>query len=376
MAEFGRLLREIRESCHDPLLPSRRLSQQSVGELMGRELGAHGYSGAAVSDWERGKSKIHADNRLVLTALIKVLYEYGGLKTAEQANQLLESGNYRALDNKEVQKIFSKFPEDSGYEKPETSEEISRSNLPFLLESFFAISEKELKTLITTAKKEGPNPWWPRALAALMRKASDRFSLSVRTVLWIWIWLITWWLIGPSLRLPFANQDIAIHAMAYYVGGTLVVPLLIGAFVNTKDNAYWKANGIEHSILLRLYTYQGAGIGFNLGYFFVFPFSLVRYYLQLESSVWVELMAALVALMLGNMAAWVVPHNLWLAYGHLKLSDGAIFFVVALLGPLWAVFFLEFYPVLLNPVAGVLVFLSAVTIMVIITTRQSKKHDK
>lgn len=373
MTAFGDALRTFRQAGNDPQRLNRRLSQERLGRLIGEEMGDLGFTGTAVSYWESGKSKISAEDRNVLLALIQVLHRCGGLRTITEANRLLGLGNYRVLDADEAGKIFTTEPR---IEPTVTKEETSTSNVPFLVESFFAISEKELKTLITTAKEEGPDPWWPRALAALMRKASDRFSLSVGTVLWVWVWLIAWWLIRPSLRLSFANQAIAIHAMAYYVGGTLVVPLLIGAFVNTKDNAYWKANGIEHSILLRLYTYQGAGIGFNLGYFFVFPFSLLRYYLHLEPAVWIELLAATAGLILGNMGARVVLHNLWRAYGRLTWADGGIFFVVALIGPFWAVFFMEFYPVLLNTVAGVLVFLSAVTIMVISTTRQSRKHDK
>jgi hypothetical protein len=64
-----------------------------------------GYSGAAVSDWERGKSKINADERLVLVTMIKVLHDHGGLQTVELANLLLEAGNYRALDEDEARKI-------------------------------------------------------------------------------------------------------------------------------------------------------------------------------------------------------------------------------------------------------------------------------
>ena len=184
------------------------------------------------------------------------------------------------------------------------------------------------------------------------------------------------WLIGPSLRLSFADHDAMLLAMQKYVIGSLVIPLMIGLLINTKDSEYWKLQAGVDPLLLRLYTYQGAGIGFNLGYFFVFPLSLLRHYLQLEPGVWIELLAATLGLILGNMGARVVPHNLWRAFGRLTWADGAIFFVVALMGPLWAFFFLEFYPVLLNPVTGILVFLLAITIMVFLATRKSKNYDK
>jgi hypothetical protein len=47
-----------------------------------------------------------------------------------------------------------------------------------------------------------------------------------------------------------------------------------------------------------------------LGYFFVFPFSFAHYYSNLESAVLIEIAAATLGLILGNMAARVVPHNL------------------------------------------------------------------
>ena len=362
LTAFGETLRAFRQASNDPDRHNKRLSQERLGRLIGEEMGDLGFTGAAVAYWESGESKISAEDRKVLIALTQVLHRCGGLKTITEANHLLELGNYRGLDEDEMRKIFGKFT--------------SSSSLLFLLENLFFISAEELRILITKAKQEGPVPWWPRALAALMRRATDRFSLSLRAVLWVWVWLAAWWLIGPSLRLPFTNQNVAFQAVVWYAAGTLILPLMIGALVNTHDNPYWKEKEKEKSALLRLYTYQGAGIGFNLGYFFIFPISLLRAYLHLESVVWVEIIAAVTGLLLGSMGARVVPHNLWLAYKRLSLSDGWIFFVVALMGPLWALFFLEFYPVLLNPVTGILVFLLAITIMVFLATRKSKNYDK
>jgi hypothetical protein len=74
------------------------------------------------------------------------------------------------------------------------------------------------------------------------------------------------------------------------------------------------------------------------------------------------------------MAARVVPHNLWLAYGRLDLADGWIFFVVALLGPLWGIFFLEYYSVLLTPALGSIVILLALTGVIIFGIYQSRRR--
>lgn len=105
MKSFGQLLRHYRRYGSDPLRGGL-LTQARLGELIGDELGHTGYSGAAVSDWERDKSKIHADDRLVLLALISTLYRCGGLPSLAEASELLTVGNYRALDEAELSKLF------------------------------------------------------------------------------------------------------------------------------------------------------------------------------------------------------------------------------------------------------------------------------
>ncbi|HLO33770.1 MAG TPA: helix-turn-helix transcriptional regulator [Anaerolineales bacterium] len=363
MNKFGEALRIFRQLSNDPDRHQRRLSQSRLGELIGHQMEDRGFSGAAVSDWERGKSKLSAEDRHVLLALIKVLHKCGGLPTLQGGNQLLEAGDYRALNRQEAADIFGETAAGLEAEKP-TSRPFAR----WLLEALFEDWES-----ISVQAQTGPQPSWPRTLAAFMRKASEHWSISFTTILWIWVWLFAWWLTAPSLRWPFADRDSALLAIGTYVTGTLIVPLLVGLLINTKNNEYWQRHGLANSALLRLYTYQGAGIGFNLGYFFVFPLILTRYYLQLEASLWLEFAAVTLGLLLANMSARVVPHNLWLAYGRLHFADGGIFFVVALLGPLWGIFFLEYYPVLLTPLLGSLVILLALTSFVVIAARQSRK---
>lgn len=102
---FGQLLRFYRRQGRDP----RRgglLTQERLGELLGNELGHAGYSGAAVSDWERDKSKIDEEEWPVLLALVAVLHRSGGLTSTAEANDLLRAGNYRDLSPEERTSIF------------------------------------------------------------------------------------------------------------------------------------------------------------------------------------------------------------------------------------------------------------------------------
>jgi hypothetical protein len=374
MAEFGKKLRRFRQQCNDPKSPHGKLTQQRLGEVIGEEVGIR-YSGAAVSDWERGITRIHADDRIVLICLVKVLHKYGGLKTLIESNELLESGNYRALNVDETKKLFPEGIVDiSPQESSASSEKVESSQrIMDIVGKFSSKASEEFQAIVAKAK-EGPSPYWPRVLAAFMRKASERWSVSITSIFWIAVWFIAWWLIAPSLRWPFADRNSASSAIFMYVTGTYIIPLLIGLLINTKHNEYWKQQSLTDATLLRLYTYQGAGIGFNLGYFFVFSLLLVRYYLQLDSSIWLEFAAVTAGLILGNMSARVVPHNLWVAYGRLRFADGAIFFVVALMGPLWGWFFLEFYALLLTPVLGIIVILVALIIVIVIAGQQLRKR--
>ena len=105
MASFGQQLRSYRRQSRDPDRDGL-LTQERFGELIGSKLGDAGYSGAAVSDWERDKSKIHADDRVVLVALLAVLRGCGGLSQIAEADGLLTAGNYRRLDREESAEVF------------------------------------------------------------------------------------------------------------------------------------------------------------------------------------------------------------------------------------------------------------------------------
>ena len=368
MATFGETLRTFREMTRDPERHTRPLSQARLGVLMGHIMEDKGFSGAAVSNWERGETKISAEDRKVLVTLVKVLHQYGGVKTSEDANRLLEAGNYRALNREETHEIFGELSLAASGQPTIPNQDSSKSFTSFLQEKIFSLWNALLENT-----EKGPTPAWPRLLAAGMRKTSEWISFSPKTVLWIGVWWLAWWLIVPSLRWPFVDRVAALQAIGLYVTGSLIIPLLIGMLIDTKQNEYWQAQGLAHSRLLRLYTYQGAGIGFNLGYFFVLPVVLIRYYLNLGWSPWPAVIAVTLGLILANMSAHVVPHNLWLAYRRLLLKDGAIFFVVAFMGPLWGIFFLKYYPILLQPVWGGMVILVALLLVMIIPVGRAKK---
>lgn len=102
--EFGRMLRLYRHRSEGPK-GSRGLTQERLAELLEYEAKVAGYTGPRVSNWERGKEIIRHDNRKLLIGLIKVLYLYGGIRTLDEADSLLRTGNYRTLDEPEILQI-------------------------------------------------------------------------------------------------------------------------------------------------------------------------------------------------------------------------------------------------------------------------------
>ena len=371
MADFGTRLRIIRNHCNEPDFPERRLSQERLGELLGRELGMQGgFSGAAISDWERGKSKIHADNRPVLMSLLIVLRKGGGIQTVAEANELLEVGNYRALNSAETEKVFP--------EERETRDSYSeQKNSDFTLHSserFPFFPAEKLRASLLKAK-EGPEPAWPRMFVAVLRSFLDQWTVlhSLKALLWFWVWLFAWGLMAPSLHWPFSSQANAVSVMRMYIGGTLAIPPIMGLLTDTKNNTFWRQHNLATAAVTRLYTYQGAFIGFHLGYFAAFVTSLLRYYLHQNSTIGFDLTAMLFPLFVGYLGARLVPYNLWQAYGRLNLADGEIFFFFVIFGPLWGFLFLEIYPYLLNPLFGAIIILLAITTLVVLMAWQYRR---
>jgi hypothetical protein len=361
VAEFGRQLRKFRHKCNDPKSPQGKLTQEKFGELVGAKLGIS-YSGTAVSDWEREKSKIHADNRPVLIAIVAVLYEYGGIRIIAEANQLLKAGNFRNLDSEEEEKIFIGASQ-AGIEQ---ATPVQKTSLIYsLLGNLFSIPQNELQELIIKAQK-GPSPSWPRFIVFLTRRFSDRLSVFqiLKFILWIWVWLLAWVLLTPSLRWPFSNPAHALLAIIRYAAGSLIIPALVGALTRTNDNGFWREQEGVSKRNLRLYTHQGASIGFHVGYFVVFMLDLVLYNFGWRSETWLELVSVAFLVALGYSGARLVPYNLFAAFQRLSLKDGWLFFSFVLVGPAWGYFFFETRDILLTQSMGIFIVLSSLTILI------------
>ncbi|MFZ5880998.1 MAG: helix-turn-helix domain-containing protein [Chloroflexota bacterium] len=361
MTEFGKRLRTCRKK--------GGLTQEQLGRLLGEALGDRGFSGAAVSDWERGVSRIHADNRLVLVNLVRVLHQVCGVASPREANNLLEAGNYRALDAREQELVFPKLnplPNPcAGADSPPAAPGWA---------GLFSIPNDEMQSLLQQAQ-EGPPPAWPRILVALLNRSTGRITPSnlLSSLFWIWTWLLAWALLAPSLRWPFVTRQDAIWAVTWYAVGSLILPAWVAAQTRTRENPFWAERGLGNGWNLRLYTHQGAGIGFHVGYFLAFVIALLGYNLGIPSMKWAEWLAVLPPLGLAYAGARLVPYNILRAFQDLKLSHGAIFFVFILLGPLWAAFFYAYSSLLTQRTVGLAFFLLAVTLLAAWSVYQARR---
>lgn len=98
---FGKRLRYFRRRARDPERGGS-LTQERLTHLL-YELSNLEYSFAAVSDWERGKSQIPKDHRTTLIGLVATLGKYGGILSLAEANAWLQAGNYRPIDDGNIQ---------------------------------------------------------------------------------------------------------------------------------------------------------------------------------------------------------------------------------------------------------------------------------
>lgn len=102
MRSFGEALQQYRRGCRTT--DDKLLTQERLAELLEQVSGVS-YTAGAISEWERGKSKISEDDRLVLVGLIRVLHSCGCLKSPQEADELLAAGNYRALNEEEIEQV-------------------------------------------------------------------------------------------------------------------------------------------------------------------------------------------------------------------------------------------------------------------------------
>ncbi len=313
MENFGKALRYYRNQSTDPERGGK-LTQERLAELLEKK--GLFYTGAAISDWERGKTRISIDDRLVLLALIQVFNTCGGIRP-DEANDLLETGNYRALSISERDQIFA---------------------------------DQQVHPLPVIPGKEW-SQWLLDGMSYILRnwEAAD----VVRAVFWVVLWYALWKSISPLMNWPLHDMAATRIAGVLAAGGSFLTPILVGVLTQTRMIPFWVSQGCASDPRLRCLTYIGAGTGFLVAYLFSFGVVIFLYNLNVElPSSAVAGVAAFFCLLLSAATARRVPVNHFRAYKSLHLRPALILTSFFFIGPLWSVYLISFSSVLLSPPVG------------------------
>ena len=231
---FGMLLREYRNRSVDPTT-GRSLSQERLGVLIGETLGTS-YSAQAVSDWERDRSQIHKDHRLVLKTLIQVLHTCGGLASPEDAERLLAAGNYRGLTHAELESIFLRAETD-----PPRS---------------------------TRAE------WIERLLDNHPQETTRPYILVMKAISIILCWLAAWLAISPTLNFSNTDQTMLLREVIILALTGLIVPIVLAWVVSLTPNC-------TCALPTGFLNYLGGILGFSLGLVNILTLAILSYNLYL-----------------------------------------------------------------------------------------------
>jgi hypothetical protein len=356
--KFGSLLRIYRGRSRHPI-SGKSLTQEQLGELIGNTVGTTAYSGTAVSDWERNRSHIHKDDRTVLLALVATLYQYGGITTIEEANTMLLAGNYRSLDQEETNILFQIKPS-----KTEHKQLFARG--PILLE----LLKQTLMPNLPPPTRQN----WSASLLSIMGWMGDKMNpwSAIRGFFWLLGWIFAVQTLTPVLRL-FSKSELQIGAIGLYALGAFSLPWLVGGLIQTREDVFWRDQGLAKDWQVRAYTYLGAATGLHVGFTLLFMLGLVYYYASGEGlGAWASAILLILALVISAASAREVPFNQWRAFARVRLRDGAIFSVFIVFPFLFSFFWIVSYDVLLNRLIGPLVFSLAFLIIAWLSVHSSR----
>lgn len=232
---FGFLLRQYRNKSINPQT-GRRLSQEALGTLIGKELGTP-YSAQAVSDWERDRSQIHKDHRQVLLAIIQIFHACGGMSSPDEAEALLAAGNYRALTQAEVESIFLAAP--LSPTRPNTNGSAD----------LFLTSLSSLKEIMT--------PKW-----------------LLKVTMGVLGWVATWLSIAPILNFSNTEQSQRLYGAVMVSISGLAMPGIL-TWLSSLNNDR------PRPLATHLRAYFTSLLGFSLGLTNILALALITYNMAL-----------------------------------------------------------------------------------------------
>jgi hypothetical protein len=189
----------------------------------------------------------------------------------------------------------------------------------------------------------GTPPAWPRVVVWLVNALGTRIWTSglQRNLYWLALWVGNWYLTAPFFRWPYADRQRMFSAVGLYLAASLAIPVLIALGIRTSNNPSWQARGAAGSLRLRLFTLQGASMGYAIGFMVVYWAHLLGAAVPLAPVSLFAFLGAGLPVALGVMSAHLMADNLWRAYGQLSLRANWVTFVFVVFGFLWAFVYIQ-----------------------------------
>jgi hypothetical protein len=375
--EFGNLLSYYRGKSVDPNR-GKPLTQERLAELLERVARVQ-YAGATISNWERGASRINANDRDILVGLIRVFYDCHALRSADEANLLLATGNYRHLNEAEMQQVFgngrsSRHVWAGTAAAPAARNGSGVTSDQVLLESLKELLAHPIERLYFALRPEpapAPQPTWSNVVETVLTKLFRYWTPAslLWAVAWITVWLSTWALTFPLLRWSGDNQYQLHRAAISYASGALFLPLLISLLVYQARNRNLWPEQSRGRVPLPFFTCLGAMAGFHMAYTLLFTGRLLAYHLDFApATVRLELLAAALPVLLAFTAAQQLPFHFRRAFGTLEVTTGdqAIFTVLFLFAPFLAAALALAYHWLFLPHIMVPLVLATISLMALL----------
>lgn len=320
---FGALLKTYRERTKDPE-KGGRLTQAKLAELTDC-----GFSGTTVGHWETGERTIRHHDRVVLQALIRVLHQYGGLQTLDEANQLLETGLYSRLTDEEIRSINPDWLAEEG--SPPESAPASPVTIILspraIYEAFDAIFRWSEADTHARSSWAGMVIW---SLSAITKRinAHGLFHFLSYFILWI----LASWLIVPLLQWPIRDPAMRRHAALSFAFSTVAVPLTVALLTPGNNPVPAQTPAIRQRKTHLLLKITGAAVGFNTVTGALWLIALGLFYLGASVPSWPWRFALLLPLLMAHIGARRIPADRAKMYaGNLRMHAADSLFLVTFL---------------------------------------------
>jgi transcriptional regulator with XRE-family HTH domain len=184
---FGDLLRFYRGKTVDRNV-GKPLSQEKLARKISEQIGLL-ITRNIVSNWENGKSDLHPQkDRTLLTSIVATLYKYRGIATLDEANHLLEVGDYRSLDEREISNIDPRWVQSicvrgTELDLSDESSILSTTHRRVNLSSPITLNIETKETLPIVVRTPNPRPFDSSPSASLVTgHDSDRSRSKENTV--------------------------------------------------------------------------------------------------------------------------------------------------------------------------------------------------